>query len=372
MHVTFMVLVPLAAAAFAVVATLCYASYLDIIDRRVPFVTWVPFLLIGIPGVGLALLTINNGIVLLAGYGEIAGAILLLAYFNNREIVTKKQLFWPVLVIVLHVCTGLYYLNNGMPSIFLMSIAAALLITCATLLELRGTENLFSDTWPVIYFLITSFSWFYYAIADAQSILYAYLGMIAIFCLIIYLFAVFHLFGGADAWALMFISLTIPFFPFTPLAGYPPLAFFPFTVLVNAVIFNLIAPIALFILNMYRGNRAPLLYLFLGYPVEGDRVQDSFGFIIEEIRETDGTIERRFIKLGEALGSLVKGGKRIYTKDLRLHPEQYSIEIALYKRAGKVWISYGVPFIVPITAGVIFGLFIGDILTICLKFFGGI
>jgi preflagellin peptidase FlaK len=372
MHYTTMIIVPLVIGAIAVVITLCYASYLDIIDRRVPFITWVPLLLIGIPGAGLTLLSFNNGIVLLAGYAGITGAILLLAYFNNRDIRTLKQLVWPVIIIALQIGTGFYFLSNGMISIFFMTMAAALIFSCATVLEFRGRENLFTDTWPILYFLIAAFSWFYYAIIVASHVSYAYLGMIAFFCLIFYLFAILNLFGGADAWALIFISITIPLFPFTPLAGYPPLAFFPFTVLINAVIFNLIAPIALFFMNLYRGNRAPLLYLFLGYPVDGDKVQNSFGFIIEDISETDGTIDRRYLRLGEALGSLVKGGKRIYTKDLRLHPEQYSHEISLYKRAGKVWISYGVPFIVPITTGVIFGLFIGDILTICINFFGGI
>ena len=367
-----MIIVPLVIGVIAVVITLCYASYLDIIDRRVPFITWVPLLLVGIPMVGLALLSFTNGLVFLLGYTGITCAILLLAYFNNRDIRTLEQMVWPILVIGIQVSTGLYFLYNGMTSIFFMALAGAIIFSFATLLEFKGKENLFTDTWPVIYFLITSFSWFYFAVAVTSQVSYAYLGMIAIFCLVFYLFAVFHLFGGADAWALMFISLTIPFFPFTPHAGYPPLAFFPFAVLVNAVIFNLVAPIALFIMNLYRGNRAPLLYLFLGYPVDGDKVQNSFGFIIEDIRENDGTIERRFLRLGEALGSLVQGGKRIYTKDLRLHPEQYSHEIELYKMAGKVWISYGVPFIVPITAGVIFGLFIGDIVTICINFLGGI
>jgi len=367
-----MIILPLIIGAIAVVVSLCYASYLDIIDRRVPFITWVPLLLIGLPGVGLALLSLNDGIMHLLGYMGIASAILLLAYFNNREIRSLKQLFWPVLITALQIGIGFYFFFNGLISIFLMSMTAACIFICATVLEYRGEETLFTDTWPIIYFLIASFSWFYYAIVVQSQLSYAYLGMIAIFSLIFYLFAIFHLFGGADAWALMFISLTIPLFPFTPLAGYPPLAFFPFTVLINAVVFNLIAPIALFITNLNRGNRAPLLYLFLGYPVDGDKVQDSFGFIIEDIKDKDGTIERRFLKLSEALGSLVKGGKRIYTKDLKLHPEQYSHEISLYKRAGKVWISYGVPFIVPITAGVIFGLFIGDILTICLNFLGGI
>lgn len=368
-----MIIVPLVIGAIAVVITLFYASYLDIIDRRVPFITWVPLLLVGIPGVGLALLIyFNNGIEILAGYAGITSAILLLAYCNNRDIRTPKQLVWPVMIIALQICTGFFFIYRGMMSIFFLSMAAALIFTCVTALEFRGRENLFTDTWPIIYFLAAAISWFYYAVVVASQVSYAYLGMIAFFCLIFYLFAILNLFGGADAWALMFISLSIPLFPFIPLAGYPPLAFFPFTVLVNAVIFNLIAPVALCIHNLYRGNRAPLLYLFLGYPVDGDKVQNSFGYIIEDINETNGTIHRRFFGLGEALGSLVKGGKRIYTKDLRLHPEQYSHEISLYKRAGKVWISYGVPFIVPITAGVIFGLFIGDFLTICLNFFGGI
>ena len=74
----------------------------------------------------------------------------------------------------------------------------------------------------------------------------------------------------------------------------------------------------------------------------------------------------------ETLGSMVRGHRRIYTKDLRTTPEKFSKEIALYKKAGKVWISYGVPFIVPITAGLLFGLFIGDIVTIVLKFTGGV
>jgi archaeal preflagellin peptidase FlaK len=371
-HAT-MIIVPLVIGAIAVVLTLCYASYLDIIDRRVPFITWVPLLLVGIPGVGLALLIyFNNGIEMLAGYAGITGAILLIAYCNNRDIRTPKQLVWPVLIIALQICTGFFFLYRGMISIFFLSMAAALIFSCVTALEFRGRENIFIDTWPIIYFLAAAISWFYYAVVVASQVSYAYLGMIAFFCLIFYLFAILNLFGGADAWALMFISLTIPLFPIIPLAGYPPLAFFPFTVLVNAVIFNLIAPVALCIHNLYRGNRAPLLYLFLAYPVEGDKVQNSFGYIIEDISETDGIVHRRFLRLGEALGSLVKGGKRIYTKDLRLHPEQYSHEISLYKRAGKVWISYGVPFIVPITAGVIFGIFVGDILTICLNFFGGI
>ena len=133
-----MIIIPLVIGAIAIVITLCYASYLDIIDRRVPFSTWVPLLLVGIPAAGFTFLSFNNGIVFLVGYSEIACATLLMAYFNNREISSMKQMPWPALIIVLQVCAGLFFLYSGMISIFLMSIAAAGIFSCATLLEFQG------------------------------------------------------------------------------------------------------------------------------------------------------------------------------------------------------------------------------------------
>jgi preflagellin peptidase FlaK len=54
--------------------------------------------------------------------------------------------------------------------------------------------------------------------------------------------------------------------------------------------------------------------------------------------------------------------KRVYTKDLKRYPEKYKRELALYRKAGTVWISYGVPFILPILAGFATALLGGDIL----------
>jgi preflagellin peptidase FlaK len=189
-----------------------------------------------------------------------------------------------------------------------------------------------------------------------------YLAFMAFFfSLVCYLFAYFHLFGGADAWALIFISLCIPTFPFTPLLGIPPLAFFPFSVLVNAVLLNLFTPIGMYLYNLNKGNRAPFPYMFLAYPVEGDRIHESYGFVMEEIGEHEGELQRRFIGMGEAIRGLLSGKGRIYTLDLRRNPDGFLEQRALYEKAGRVWISYGIPFIVPITAGVISALVFGDI-----------
>ena len=56
------------------------------------------------------------------------------------------------------------------------------------------------------------------------------------------------------------------------------------------------------------------------------------------------------------------GEGRVYTKDLREHPEEFRKELATYKKAGTVWISYAVPFIIPITAGFVTAIIFGDFL----------
>jgi preflagellin peptidase FlaK len=107
--------------------------------------------------------------------------------------------------------------------------------------------------------------------------------------------------------------------------------------------------------------------MFLGFPVEGKNIANSFGYVMEDIREEDGQITRRFFSFREAVRGMMKGSGRVYTLDLRRRPEEYREELSLYSRAGRVWISYGVPFIVPLTAGMIVALFAGDILFIILQ-----
>ncbi|HVP95019.1 MAG TPA: A24 family peptidase C-terminal domain-containing protein [Methanoregulaceae archaeon] len=366
-----MIIIPLLAGALAVIVTLCYASWLDILDRRVPFVTWLPMLVIGLAAAGIALLSLNDGTSLFTGYLQMVSVILYIAYLGNRDDKKPLQAAFVITVFLIQIYSLWYFAGINGTSGVLLSVASLLITAYATWLESRNIDSLFSNAWPLLYFLVGTVCWFSYSLSGG-GILFLYLGMIEMFCFIFYLFGILQLFGGADAWALIFITLIIPLFPFEPLAGYPAVPFFPFTVLVNAVIFNLVAPVGLFIMNLISGNRAPWPYLFLGYPVDGNTIGTSFGFIMEEFGEREGVLTRRFLTVRETLGSMVRGHRRIYTKDLRTTPEKFSKELGWYKKAGKVWISYGVPFIVPITAGLLFGLFVGDILTICLKLAGGI
>ena len=180
-----------------------------------------------------------------------------------------------------------------------------------------------------------------------------------------------HLFGGADAWALIFISFCVPTFPFTPLLGNPPLGFLAFSVLINALLLNMVAPIGIFIMNVIRGNRAPLMYMFFGFPVSGDRIQNEWGFVMEDFIEKKGQVSRKFIGFWDSIKRMYSGEGRVYTKDLREHPEEFKKELAIYRNAGTVWISYAVPFIIPITAGLITAIVFGDLLFAVMKIVAG-
>jgi preflagellin peptidase FlaK len=216
-------------------------------------------------------------------------------------------------------------------------------------------------------FTITSGLLFYGAWGmPALSILF-----LSVFCGVFYIFGRMHFFGGADAWALIFISFCIPVFPVTPLLGVPPLGFLAFSILINALILNLVAPVGIFLINIVRGNKAPLMYLFFGFPVQGDAIQKSWGFVMEDFEERNGEVHRKFIGFFDSISRMYTGEGRVYTKDLREHPEEYAAQLAMYRKVSPVWISYAVPFIIPITAGLVTAIVFGDFLFTIMKIASG-
>lgn len=109
-------------------------------------------------------------------------------------------------------------------------------------------------TYPLVSFILIVII---FAITSVHCSFPAWLGYPALFVLLPAVFCgVFYLLWqdaslrGADAWALIFISFCIPTFPFTPLLGNTPLGFLAFSVLINALLLNLVAPIGIFALNI--------------------------------------------------------------------------------------------------------------------------
>lgn len=221
--------------------------------------------------------------------------------------------------------------------------------------------------YPAVVIGIPMLIWFWYSVITSGdlSLMMPLIPLILFFVIAFYLFTRYHLMGMADTKALILITVLVPCFPIIPFTGYPlfgipPYVFLPFSVLFNAVVLNLLLPFAFFLINVIKGNKAPLAYLFLGYPVKGETISDEFGIVMEEFTEVEGTFSRKFIPVGSTIRDMITGGKRVYTKSLKEHPEQYKSELELYKKAGTVWISYGVPFLIPITAALLTAMIFGD------------
>lgn len=393
-----MIFYPLVISSVAVLATLAYASYLDLKDRRVPFKTWYPMLVIGIPATMVLFYQQADGnISLITGYLALVASFFYADYLDNRD--PEKPFVLPYLAVVLLLPALAWFiipavLTGNVPELQLVPwyVMFAGLLGYVSYREYKkqperklktkqlrkesakavSVEEVLSRWYFVLIIVILTIASFSMSLGGGWGIPGYYVALAAIFCGVFYIFGQMRLFGGADAWALIFIAFCIPTFPITPLFKASPIGFLAFSVLINALILNLVAPLGIFIINMVKGNRAPIQYMFFGFPVKGEKIQEAWGFVMEDFAEKSGKVERRFIGFWDALRRMRSDEGRIYTKDLREHPEEYEMELSTYKKAGDVWISYAVPFILPITAGLITAIFCGDILfTVMLVLTGG-
>ena len=378
---------PLVIPALAVLITLLYTSWLDIRDRRVPFVHWMPMLVVGLVCTSYVLWEKTGNISLMTGYLALVASFLYADYLDNRGrtdsmcltgYYRKKNilLFLPV-TLILPALSWFILIPAVSPQIVVGYLLFAAIFVYVSYLEYQGRfeeepksgkrRDTLAETvgrWyfiPVILIFVMTSAILLFSPAGWGSAA-AVILFLSVFCGVFYTFGRMHLFGGADAWALIFIAFCVPVFPMTPMYGTPPVGFLAFSVLVNALILNLVTPLGIFFINLVRGNRAPLMYMFFGFPVKGESIQKEWGFVMEDFSDKNGVVERRFIGFWDAIRRMYAGSNRIYTKDLREHPKEYARELAMYKKAGTVWISYAVPFIIPITAGFVTAVIFGDIL----------
>jgi preflagellin peptidase FlaK len=368
-------ILPLVINAIIIGITLLYASRLDIKERRIPAKNWQPMLILTIPLTTLTFFYISYNIFIILGYLALISIFLYALYIEDTDWEKKFGHYYLIITVF---SLGISWFFSNQNSILVLLYSPILVVFVVLIFLHTGNRNdnqtltRIKEIYPVIVLPLFSLGFLFLYVSGSWGILGFYLGLIGIFCTFFYLFTILHLFGGADAWALIFISISIPLFPIEPLLGIPTLQFFPFSMFVNAVILNIAAPFGIFFWNIIKGKRAPIRYLFLGFPVPGDRIEQYYGFVMEDIQEDNGKITRRFLPISKLLGRMFRGEDRKYTKDIRLHPEKYKKEREIFQKAGEVWIVYGVPFLVPITAGFFTALLAGDILYTILRSLAGV
>ncbi len=175
------------------------------------------------------------------------------------------------------------------------------------------------------------------------NILLAIVQFVLIFALANFMFYVAG-FGGADAKALIALSIVFPIYPHIyvfPLLN-EGLKIFAFSVLANSVI---VAPLLalIFFLRNIRERGCKFVYRFIGYRVPADRIPkfhnlleyvDERGNIVRSLRgiEPDENMLRRLVKAR-------RGGK-----------------------IDRIWVTPALPFLLFMTAGFLISVILGDLM----------
>ncbi len=180
-----------------------------------------------------------------------------------------------------------------------------------------------------------------------------------------YLLFKINAFGGADAKAIITLSILIPTFPSfvlfgraLPLTGIPPLNLFAFSALGNAVLLSLVVPIALFIYNLTQNPEEVIekpLYSFIGYKSEISKLKNQHIRLIQDFVEQDDRVAPRFRFNGVQIDDALIERLRRLSKEEKI-PE-------------KVWVMPGLPFMISLTVGFATALIYGDIIyliTLCM------
>ena len=162
-------------------------------------------------------------------------------------------------------------------------------------------------------------------------------------------------FGGADVKAVISLALLFPSYPYIylshlclPVTGIPPLGIFVFSMLTNAILITISAPLCLFLYNLFlRRDLSPLM--FIGWQVR-----------ISNLRA------KKHYKLMHQITARVKPEEWKYVWGGIEPTEEILSHLEALNRKGKirkVWITPELPFIVYLTAGFFIAVLYGDFIS---------
>jgi len=195
-------------------------------------------------------------------------------------------------------------------------------------------------------------------------------GVVFVFVLMYFLYYFFEYFGmtglgGADAKALIAIAIMFPYYPRINISGLElPITdvtrsvIFGFSVFGNALVLNLVVPIAILIYNIFNvpgGElRANVLGSFTGYKSSLENLKGKHVRLMHRYVEENGKLQIKKAFGGSELND------EAYKKLLRLKAEG--------KIGDKVWVTPKIPFLIPITLGFLVAIIYGDFLTQIISF----
>lgn len=167
--------------------------------------------------------------------------------------------------------------------------------------------------------------------------------MIGLFYL---LFQLRLIFGGADAKAIMAISILVPF----PINNMPLFEFSvmpgSWQVFANSVILFLFIPLSLLVFNILK-RKVEFPYALLGYKMKISKAREKFVWPLEKIENG----KRKFVYM---------------PKDFDIDEELDEFEKNNIK---EIWVTPKIPFMIPLLFGFICTFLVGDIMFTIMNFF---
>ncbi len=170
---------------------------------------------------------------------------------------------------------------------------------------------------------------------------YLYLSIIPLMFAVAYLlFRTGIIFGGADAKAIMALSLLVPFWP--SLQNFPlwqSIMPFPWVIFSNSVLLFLLIPPSLFISNIVKRN-LEFPYCLLGYKTNIKKAKEKHVWPLERI---------------------INGKRKFVYMPI---DEDSKKQIRELEKAGKIeiWVTPKIPFMIPLLISFILSFILGDIL----------
>lgn len=183
----------------------------------------------------------------------------------------------------------------------------------------------------------------------------------------IFVYILFQLggFGGADAKSLIVLAIIIPVYPVIELSGFtfphqgvPLIDLFAFSVFGNAVLLTIVVPMSLFLYNLLTLKPREIMekpaYIFVGYKADISKLLNSHIKLIEEYYLSGDEVKTKFRR----------GGADI-NEDTVSELEKFAANGQMDRR---VWVTPGLPFMIPITLGFFTAVFFGDLIFMLTKF----
>jgi hypothetical protein len=134
-----------------------------------------------------------------------------------------------------------YQVNMIEYALIVPLVAVVLTFGYAAYLDFRTNIIPFNTWFPMLIVSIPfSLYWYYQNYLYSPEVFFILTATVGLLCGIFFLISLFKLMGGADAMGLIFLTVCIPTFVFTPLIGNVGYGIFAVSVCINAIILGVV------------------------------------------------------------------------------------------------------------------------------------